>query len=197
MWYTLNEPRDVASTSLPSPSLILQVPTNPICIKWYHTDVPTNPPQLFNGHFWRLSTIHRTGDTSFTIEGTKVRLTGELLKCALCRRDYRMLSYIALFLANIAQTSYFLQILDKLQPTLEWMLQQPTTTPLQSSWALGLVFIFWIIPGVIFWPVLRKFLSLSLHLLIRMYIYFVGVCWDNSKYCRLWNLHWCRGWWTY
>merc|ERR1711962_1536045 len=22
---------------------------------------------LFNGHFWRLSTIHRTGDTSFTI----------------------------------------------------------------------------------------------------------------------------------
>merc|ERR1712156_601222 len=23
------------------------------------------------------------------------------------------------------------------QPTLEWMLQQPTTTPLQSSWALG------------------------------------------------------------
>ena len=110
---------------------------------------------------------------------------------ALCRRDYRMLSYIALFLANIAQTSYFLQILHKLQPTLEWMLQQPTTTPLQSSWALGLVFIFWIIPGVIFWPV-----TLSLYLLIRMYIYFVGVCWDNSKYCRLWNLHWCRGWWT-
>merc|ERR1712241_1321955 len=26
---------------------------------------------LFNGRFWRLSTIHRTGDTSFTVEGTK------------------------------------------------------------------------------------------------------------------------------
>merc|ERR1712109_295592 len=33
---------------------------------------------LFNGHFWRLSTIHRTGDTSFTIEGTKVRLTANI-----------------------------------------------------------------------------------------------------------------------
>merc|ERR1712110_1113448 len=33
---------------------------------------------LFNGRFWRLSTIHRTGDTSFTVDGTKVRLTGEL-----------------------------------------------------------------------------------------------------------------------
>ena len=116
-------------------------------------------------------------------------------QCALCRRDYRMLSYIALSLANIGQTSYFLQILDKLQPTLEWMLQQPTTTPLQSSWALGLVFIFWIMFGVIFWPVLWKFSSLSLHLSIRMFLYYVGFCWDNSKYRRLWNLHWCWGWW--
>merc|ERR1712027_243759 len=33
---------------------------------------------LFNGHFWRLSTIHRTGDTSFTVEGTKVRLTANI-----------------------------------------------------------------------------------------------------------------------
>merc|ERR1712110_1107156 len=30
---------------------------------------------LFNGRFWRLSTIHRTGDTSFTVDGTKVRPT--------------------------------------------------------------------------------------------------------------------------
>merc|ERR1712130_1082766 len=33
---------------------------------------------LFNGHFWRLSTIHRTGETSFTVEGTKVRLTANV-----------------------------------------------------------------------------------------------------------------------
>merc|ERR1711872_354253 len=33
---------------------------------------------LFNGHFWRLSTIHRTGETSFTVEGTKVRLTANI-----------------------------------------------------------------------------------------------------------------------
>merc|ERR1711953_1030816 len=33
---------------------------------------------LFNGHFWRLSTIHRTGVTSFSIEGTKVRLTANI-----------------------------------------------------------------------------------------------------------------------
>merc|ERR1711970_366268 len=33
---------------------------------------------LFNGRFWRLSTIHRTGDTSFTVEGTKVRLTANI-----------------------------------------------------------------------------------------------------------------------
>merc|ERR1712212_26776 len=33
---------------------------------------------LFNGRFWRLSTIHRTGETSFTTEGTKVRLTANI-----------------------------------------------------------------------------------------------------------------------
>merc|ERR1712210_153956 len=33
---------------------------------------------LFNGRFWRLSTIHRTGDTSFTVDGTKVRLTANI-----------------------------------------------------------------------------------------------------------------------
>merc|ERR1712172_200771 len=33
---------------------------------------------LFNGHFWRLSTIHRTGETSFTREGTKIRLTANV-----------------------------------------------------------------------------------------------------------------------
>merc|ERR1712045_356903 len=33
---------------------------------------------LFNGRFRRLSTIHRTGDTSFTVDGTKVRLTANI-----------------------------------------------------------------------------------------------------------------------
>merc|ERR1712212_213629 len=33
---------------------------------------------LFNGKFWRLSTIHRTGETSFTTEGTKIRLTANI-----------------------------------------------------------------------------------------------------------------------
>eukprot|EP00092_Neocalanus_flemingeri_P008990 GFUD01009673.1.p1 GENE.GFUD01009673.1~~GFUD01009673.1.p1 ORF type:complete len:230 (-),score=55.65 GFUD01009673.1:277-966(-) len=31
--------------------------------------------KLRNGHFWGLSTIARTGDTSFTVEGDKARLT--------------------------------------------------------------------------------------------------------------------------
>merc|ERR1711872_837598 len=33
---------------------------------------------LFDGKFWRLSTIPRTGDTSFTVDGTKVRLTANV-----------------------------------------------------------------------------------------------------------------------
>merc|ERR1712212_1044736 len=33
---------------------------------------------LFNGKFWRLSTIHRTGETSFTTEGTKIRITANI-----------------------------------------------------------------------------------------------------------------------
>merc|ERR1712226_444737 len=33
---------------------------------------------LFNGHFWGLSTIARTGDTSFTTEGTTLRLTANI-----------------------------------------------------------------------------------------------------------------------
>ena len=111
MWYALNEPWDKASTSLPSSSWILQVPTNPIRIKWYHTDdVPTNPPQLFNGHFWRLSTIHRTGDTSFTIEGTKVRLTGELLNVIF--EQYAFCRHVITECWVISH--YFLQILHKL-----------------------------------------------------------------------------------
>ena len=32
--------------------------------------------KLKNGHFWGLSTLARTGDTSFTVEGDKARLTG-------------------------------------------------------------------------------------------------------------------------
>merc|ERR1711913_187352 len=31
--------------------------------------------KLKNGHFWGLSTLARTGDTSFTVEGDKARLT--------------------------------------------------------------------------------------------------------------------------
>jgi len=33
---------------------------------------------LFNGHFWGLSTIARTGDTSFTTEGSTLRLTANI-----------------------------------------------------------------------------------------------------------------------
>ena len=51
----------------------------PLCYRWVPYKCPYSPfVQLFNGHFWRLSTIHRTGETSFTVEGTKVRLTGQL-----------------------------------------------------------------------------------------------------------------------
>ena len=31
--------------------------------------------KLKNGHFWGLSSLARTGDTSFTVEGDKARLT--------------------------------------------------------------------------------------------------------------------------
>ena len=51
----------------------------PPALNFLYAQCPYSPFfQLFNGRFWRLSTIHRTGDTSFTVDGTKVRLTGEL-----------------------------------------------------------------------------------------------------------------------
>merc|ERR1712126_572123 len=34
--------------------------------------------KLYNGKFWGLSTIARTGDTSFNVDGTKVRLTAHV-----------------------------------------------------------------------------------------------------------------------
>ena len=189
MCYTLNKPWDKASISGPFPQLNFPYKSNlyQMTSSWCTISSFTvvqrallalvdNPPN-------RRHQLHHRGNQGPTHRWTFK--TCFLSNCADVIKECWVISH------------YFLQILHKLQPILEWMLQQPTTTPLQSSWALGLVFIFWIIPGVIFWPVLRKFLSLSLHLLIRMYIYFVGVCWDNSKYCRLWNLHWCRGWWTY
>merc|ERR1711936_1310891 len=48
---------------------------------------------LFNGRFWRLSTIHRTGDTSFTVDGTKVRLTANIGVDAMKWRDPFMTPY--------------------------------------------------------------------------------------------------------
>ena len=67
--------------------------------------------QLKNGHFWGLSTIARTGDTSFTVEGNKARLTGE---------NYRL--------------AIIITILLPLQPTWELEEQVHTMMQRQSSW---------------------------------------------------------------
>merc|ERR1712107_778672 len=81
---------------------------------------------LFNGHFWRLSTIHRTGDTSFTIEGTKVRLTANIGVDAPTARydasaEFMGIGVSAGITANIADFGIYIDV-SGLGP-LDWILE--------------------------------------------------------------------------